>query len=117
MKGVDSADYYADPANRRIAGPARRREPRRQLSNHVPIRFDPATMAWVRFLAARDSTTVSSWVRAVVEREVERRLPIARTGATPYELHSSLQDVAPAQHGTINEAGQVPPSLELVAAG
>ena len=110
----NSAEYYANPENRRIAGPARRREARGQLSNHVPIRFSAATMAVVRVLAYRDGVTVSSWVRTAVEREVERRLPFARTGAS-YELHRSL----PASNtyvGLTNPSAQAAPSsLELVA--
>jgi hypothetical protein len=114
MTDKNSAEYYANPENRRVAGPARRREARGQLSNHVPIRFSAATMAVVRLLAYRDGMTVSSWVRAVVEREVERRLPFARTGMS-YELHHSLPTSNSPVTSTNPGAQAVPSSLELVA--
>jgi hypothetical protein len=115
MTKKDSAEYYEDPANRRIVGPAQRREARGQLSNHVAIRFSAVTMAVVRTLAYRDGVTVSSWVRAVVEREVERRLPFARTGAS-YELHQSLSTSNTLPIASANVGGEaVPPSLVLVA--
>lgn len=115
MTDKHSADYYEDPKNRRIVGPAQRREAGPQLSNHLAIRFSSATMAVVRTLAYRDGVTVSSWVRAVVEREVERRLPFARTGAS-YELNQSLPASNTLPVASTNLGAQaVPPSLVLVA--
>ena len=115
MNDESAAEYYANGANRRIAGPPRRREAGRQLSNHVSIRFAPAIMACVRTLAARDGVTVGSWIRSAVEREVERRLPFARTGAATYELHESLHEPADTAR-TVNQAGEVQSTFELVAA-
>ncbi len=77
---MNEAEFYANPENRRPVGPARRRSQKPQLSNHVPIRFAPETIVWIRTLAAREGMAVSSWVRAVVEREVTRRMPAAQTG-------------------------------------
>ena len=115
MTETNSANYYANPENRRITGPARRRGVQPQLSNHLPIRFSPATMAGIRALAARDGVTMSSLVRGLVEREVDRRLPVPRT-AGGYELHKSLQDAASTQETTANQAGpRVEESLELLA--
>jgi hypothetical protein len=113
MSDQSAAEYYANPENRRVTGPPRRRDAKRHLSNHVSIRFAPAIMAWVRLLAARDGVTAGSWIRSVVEREVERRLPFVRTGVTTYELHSSL--VEQAATGTVNQTGEVPSTFELVA--
>ncbi|HEY8686161.1 MAG TPA: hypothetical protein VIO57_11190 [Chloroflexota bacterium] len=115
MTEKDSAEYYGDPKNRRIVGPAQRRKTGAQLGNHVAIRFSSVTMAVVRTLAYRDGVTVSSWVRAVVEREVERRLPSARTGAS-YEVHQSLpaSNTLPVTSTNLG-APAVPPSLVLVA--
>lgn len=113
MNEENLANYYANPENRRIAGPPRRREASPQLSNHVSIRFAPAVMAWVRVLAGRDGVTVGSWIRAVVEREVERRLPFVRTGVTTYELRRSLQESV--SQVTVNQTGEISSTLELVA--
>lgn len=115
MRDDSTAEYYANPENRRITGPARRRESSRQLSNHVSIRFAPSIMAWVRMFAARDGVTAGSWIRAVVEREVERRLPFVRTGVATYELHSSVQESIPGPTGSVNQSGEVPSTFELVA--
>lgn len=78
MKDDDAtaAEFYADPANRRPAGPPRERAGQaRRLSTHVPIRFRPQTIELAKVIAERDGMTVSSWIRGVVEREVERRMP------------------------------------------
>lgn len=111
MNEQDAAEYYAKPESHRIVGPPRRRKAH-QLSNHVSIRFAPAIMAWVRWHAARDGVTVGSWIRSLVEKEVERRLPLVRTGVATYELHQSLQE--PVSPGTINQTGEVPDLFELV---
>jgi hypothetical protein len=75
----EAARHYEDPVNRAPAGPDRRRRQATRLSNHVPIRFRSDVVARIRTLAARDGQTVSSWVRSVVEREIERRLAITQT--------------------------------------
>jgi hypothetical protein len=67
-------EYYADPDHRVTAGPGRRRVSK-PLSTHVPIRFSPEVIAEVKQLAEKDRKTVSSWIRDVVEAEVERRRP------------------------------------------
>lgn len=67
-------EFYADPDNRVPAGPSRRRASK-PLTTHVPIRFSPEVIAEVKQLADADRKTVSSWIRDVVEAEVERRRP------------------------------------------
>lgn len=67
-------EYYADPDNRVPAGPGRRRASK-PLTTHVPIRFSAEVIAEVKQLADKDRKTVSSWVRDVVEAEVDRRRP------------------------------------------
>jgi hypothetical protein len=66
--------HYADPDNRTPAGPGRRRAAQ-TLSTHVPIRFSAEVIGEVKQLADKDRKTVSSWIRDVVEAEVERRRP------------------------------------------
>jgi hypothetical protein len=68
----EAYEYYADPKNRVPAGPGRSRTAK---STHVPIRFTPEMIADVKQLAEKDRKTVSSWIRDVVEEEVERRQP------------------------------------------
>jgi hypothetical protein len=81
---MDEAEIYADPANRVPAGPPRKRTTQgRMLSGHVPVRFSPSVIARIRTLAADDGLTVSGWIRAVVEREVERRMPVEES-SLPY---------------------------------
>lgn len=71
-----AAEFYEDPAKRVSTGKAQRRSsaPRR-LTSHVPVRFDPHTIAKAKRLADLDGMTVSAWVRAAVEREIQRRTP------------------------------------------
>lgn len=65
----DVEDFPFDPT-----APVRRRKPpTRPLTQHVPIRFDAATIEQVRQFSDDDGLTVSSWIRHVVRREVERR--------------------------------------------
>jgi len=56
-------------------GPRARAGQARLLTSHVPIRFRSQTIERVKTIAERDGMTVSSWIRGVVEREVERRMP------------------------------------------
>jgi hypothetical protein len=44
------------------------------LSTHVPIRFTPEAIDAVKILAEADNKTVSSWIRDLVDAEIERRL-------------------------------------------
>jgi hypothetical protein len=74
MSDEEAFEHYKNPENRKPAGGVYE-VPKRVLSRHVPIRFRPQTIAKVKAIAERDGMTVSSWIRAVVEREVERRMP------------------------------------------
>jgi hypothetical protein len=114
MNKESDAEHYAKPENRRIVGPPQRLQAHPQLSNHVSIRFAPTLMGWVRMLATRDGVTVGSWIRSAVEREVERRLPFARTGVTTYELHVSLQEPVEPSRTANPGGGDVPSTFELV---
>jgi hypothetical protein len=92
--------YYADPDNRVPAGPGRARKSK-PLTTHVPIRFSPDAIAEVKQLADKDRKTVSSWIRDVVEDEVERRRP-------RIPLSIGLQGV-PVTHWTAYPDGVIPP--------
>jgi hypothetical protein len=66
------AEFYKNPDNlkmgRRVT-PA----PRAPMTGHVPIRFSESVIARVKVLAARDGVTVSTWIRNLVVKEIERR--------------------------------------------
>jgi hypothetical protein len=74
MDNADLAEFYSRPENQTVVGPGERRKPS-GLSAHVPIRFSAALIGKVRELAGQDGLTVSSWIRNVIEREVQRRAP------------------------------------------
>jgi hypothetical protein len=65
----------SNPESRNPVGPRGRAGQARLLTSHVPIRFRPQTIEKAKVIAERDGLTVSSWIRGVVEREVERRMP------------------------------------------
>lgn len=69
---AEAAAFYADPANRATTGETAE-GPQRRLSEHVPIRFAPTMISAVRRAARDDGMTVSSWIRAVVDRELRHR--------------------------------------------
>lgn len=54
------------------AGPPRRLG-RSALTSHIPIRFRPEVIAEVKGYADEDRKSVSTWIRDLVEKEVERR--------------------------------------------
>ncbi len=74
MSDEEAFAHYKNPDNRKPAGGVYQ-VPKSALTRHVPIRFRPQTIAKAKAIAERDGMTVSSWIRAVVEREVERRMP------------------------------------------
>jgi hypothetical protein len=74
MNDEEAFEHYKNPDNRKPVDGVFE-VPKRVLSRHVPIRFRPQTIAKAKAIAERDGMTVSSWIRAVIEREVERRMP------------------------------------------
>jgi len=91
MSDEEAFEHYKNPENRKPADGVFE-VPKRVLSRHVPIRFRPQTIAKAKAIAERDGMTVSSWIRGVVEREVERRMPAppqtghSQTGATTWQI-------------------------------
>jgi hypothetical protein len=67
-------EFYKDPVNQVPVGSGRQRQGRR-LSATVPVRFPQDIIDAVKRLADRDGLTVSSWIRQVVGKEVQRRQP------------------------------------------
>jgi predicted DNA-binding protein len=54
------------------SGPGRRRLSV-TLESHVPIRFTNEAVEKVKCFADKDNKTVSSWIRDLVDEEIERR--------------------------------------------
>lgn len=69
MTPDEEYDFYAQPENQEPQGPARRRS---KLTELVPVRFPPETLAEVRRRAGEDDRSVSSWIRRAVEHELEQ---------------------------------------------
>ena len=70
MTPDEEYEFYARPENQEPQGPARRR--RSKLTEPVPVRFPPETLAEVRRRAGEDDRSVSSWIRRAVEHELEQ---------------------------------------------
>jgi predicted HicB family RNase H-like nuclease len=62
-------EFYSRDENQERQGPPRRR--RARLTERVPVRFAPETLADVRRRAGEDDRSVSSWIRRAVENELE----------------------------------------------
>lgn len=78
-----NARAYEDPSAREPIGEGRGRTNRRNLTNHIPVRFSEPTIGLVRAFADEDGMTVSSWIRRLVDEEIERRVRgVSVTGAS-----------------------------------
>jgi hypothetical protein len=105
MSDEEAFEHYKNPENRKPADGVYE-VPKGVLSRHVPIRFRPQTIARAKAIAERDGMTVSAWIRAVVEREVERRMPApsqtrhSHTGAISWQVirGTDLTDEAQTQN-------------------
>ena len=69
MTRQEERDFYADPENQTPQGPARRRNSK--LTELVPVRFPPDTLAKIRDAADADDRSVSAWIRRAVDHELE----------------------------------------------
>jgi len=67
MTRQEEHDFYADPKNQAPQGPARRRG---ELTEMVPVRFPPDTLAAIRQRADDEDRSVSNWIRRAVEHEL-----------------------------------------------
>lgn len=69
MTPDEEYEFYAQSENQEPQGAPRRR--RSKLTELVPVRFPPETLAEVRRRAGEDDRSVSSWIRRAVEHELE----------------------------------------------
>ena len=79
MTRQEEHEFYADPKNQTPQGPARRRG--RGLTEMVPVRFPPETLAAVRQRADAEDRSVSNWIRRAVDQELAGSSPRS-TGQT-----------------------------------
>jgi hypothetical protein len=63
-------DFYSKAKNQTPQGPARRRK--QQLTEMVPVRFEPDVLDEVRRRADADDRSVSAWIRRAVEQALRR---------------------------------------------
>jgi hypothetical protein len=63
-------DHYAKAENQTPKGPARRRK--QNLTEMVPVRFEPDVLDEVRRRADADDRSVSAWIRRAVEQALRR---------------------------------------------
>lgn len=82
MTDASEYEFYDDPANREAAPVVGVKRSRPGLSTHVPVRFSPEMVVAVRALADEDGVSVSTWIRNVVSREIQRRRPPVTSSPT-----------------------------------
>jgi hypothetical protein len=68
--------FYGDPEHLAVDGPGQRRQ-RPMKTVMTPVRFAPEMIAAVKRFASEDGMTVSTWIRRVIAREIQRRQPPA----------------------------------------
>jgi predicted HicB family RNase H-like nuclease len=69
MTRQEEHDFYAESENQTPQGPARRRSSK--LTELVPVRFPPDTLAKIREAADADDRSVSAWIRRAVDNELK----------------------------------------------
>ena len=70
MTPDEEYDFYGQPENQEPQGPPRQR--RARLSDAIPVRFPPELVEEIRRRATEEDRSVSSWIRRVVEHELQR---------------------------------------------
>ena len=70
MDDQEAYDFYSNPANRLTAGPGVKRAGQPQVDMNR-IRFTTEVIEAVKRRASDDGTTVGSWIRRVVSRELD----------------------------------------------
>jgi hypothetical protein len=76
MSDAQAHEFYKDPDHLAAAGQGQRRE-RPMKSGMIPVRFAPEVIAVIKRFASQDGVTVSTWIRHLVGRELQRRQPSA----------------------------------------
>jgi len=74
MSDEQAHEFYKDPEHLAISGPGQRRE-RPMKTAMIPVRFTQDMIAAVKGFASQDGVTVSTWIRGVIAKEIQRRQP------------------------------------------
>jgi hypothetical protein len=74
MNEAQAHEFYKDPDHLAVAGPGQRRE-KPMKTALIPVRFAPDVIAAVKRFAGQDGVTVSTWIRRLVSKELQRRQP------------------------------------------
>lgn len=99
--------FYSNPEHLEAAGPGQRRE-RPMKTVMTPIRFAPEMIAAVKRFASEDGMTVSTWIRGIIAREIQRRQPPATSaGPAPQPQLHYVHDRSP-QSETAGSSKVVP---------
>lgn len=103
MSEAQAHEFYKDPEHLAAAGPGEQRQ-RPMKSAMVPVRFSQDMIAAVKRFANQDGVTVSTWIRRLVSREIQRRQP-PQTSATLGKLPPVQLDYsAPPRSETVSLA-------------
>jgi hypothetical protein len=105
MTEAEAHEFYKDPGHLAVAG-AGERPPQPMKSGLIPVRFTPDTIAAVKRVAKQDGVTVSTWIRRLVDKELQRRLP-SMTGPmteTPALLGNRGRERGSAARGSAGRA-------------
>ena len=105
MDDAEAYEFYADPANRVMTGPGRKRSGQR-LTIMSSVRFAPEVIEQVKRLTAAEGVTVGAWIRAAVAREAERKR------RAWLDEHRDELEVVPGS-GRMAEPRCIPSSLSL----
>ncbi len=97
MTRDEEYEVYADPENQTPQGRGRRRG--RGLTEMVPVRFPPDTLAAVRQRADDEDRSVSNWIRRAVEHQLS---------ASAGQTFGQTNDDKPARTST-DQRAQKPP--------
>jgi len=74
MNEAAAHEFYKNPEHLAVAGPGEK--PQQPMkSGLIPVRFTPDMIAAVKRFAKQDGVTVSTWIRRLVGRELQRRQP------------------------------------------
>jgi hypothetical protein len=91
MDDREAYEFYLDPANRAVTGPARR-HPKDRLTKVISLRLSQSLFRRVANAAAQEGVPVGTWARKALRRELERCAREHR----PYEvIEGSGRLVAP----------------------
>lgn len=101
----DEAAVFDSPENQGAGGASHRPPAGRKLTTHVPVRFDPLTVAYARVVADGEGKTVSGWIRDLVRREVSIRIRM-QTRTVTNNLPVAMVKTAGDDDGAAHTVGQ-----------